>query len=316
MVIFLYGQDTYRIRQKLNELIEKYKEKNKSRLGFYFLDASDREKQFDFFEFVKSLRQTSMFREKKLIIVLNPFEKNFKENLLKIKQKIFNSDNIIIFCQEGEINPQDLFFKFLKANAKCQKFDFLTIQKTKKWAEKEIKKNLDVSIEEKALNKLVENTGPDLWKLNNEIRKIISYCREKKIIKIEDVKVLIKPSFEINIFKTIDALSSKNKKEALNLIYRHIEKGESPLYILSMINYQFRNIFLVKELIEKRYPFSLIIKKTKLSPFVAKKSYFQSQKFSFEDLKKIYQKIFKTDLEIKNGKKDPQAGLEMLIAEI
>ena len=83
-----------------------------------------------------------------------------------------------------------------------------------------------------------------------------------------------------------------------------------------MINFQFRNIIAVKDLIEKNKPYSVILQQTKLHPFVVKKSYWQAQKFSFPELKKIYQKIFQVDLAIKTGKIDSGLALDTLIAEI
>ena len=56
--------------------------------------------------------------------------------------------------------------------------------------------------------------------------------------------------------------------------------------------------------------------KPDLHPYIIKKASWQARKFSFEDLKKIYQKIFQADLGIKTGKIEPETALDMLIAEI
>ena len=83
-----------------------------------------------------------------------------------------------------------------------------------------------------------------------------------------------------------------------------------------MINFQFRNLLTIKELIEKKLPYYKIINKSSLHPFIVKKSYQQAQKFTLQELKKIYQKIFETDLNIKTGRLDPQTALDLFIAEI
>jgi len=144
---------------------------------------------------------------------------------------------------------------------------------------------------------------------------LVNFKRRQKI-ELKDTELLIKPKIETDIFKTIDSLAAKNKKQALELIHKHLEKGDNPLYLLSMINFQFRNIIAVKDLIEKNKPYSVILQQTKLHPFVVKKSYWQAQKFSFPELKKIYQKIFQVDLAIKTGKIDSGLALDTLIAEI
>jgi len=55
---------------------------------------------------------------------------------------------------------------------------------------------------------------------------------------------------------------------------------------------------------------------TSLHPFVQRKSFYQSQKFSIEDLKRIYNKILQIDSGIKTGKIDENIAIETLILEI
>jgi DNA polymerase-3 subunit delta len=151
--------------------------------------------------------------------------------------------------------------------------------------------------------------------LSNEIKKLANFKKGEKI-ESKDVKLLVKPTIETAIFETIDAISLQDKKRAISLIHRHLEKGDNPSYLLSMINYQFRNILIIKDLIEKRYPYYSILKTTKLHPFVVKKSYQQAYKFSLQELKKIYQKIFQVDLDIKTGKIEPEIALDLFISSI
>ncbi|HOW12989.1 MAG TPA: DNA polymerase III subunit delta [Candidatus Pacearchaeota archaeon] len=314
MIIFLYGEDTYRSSEKLNEIIENYKKTHKSGLNLKYLDFKDSENKdifFDFFE--NNLFQNSIFKEKKLWVIINSFSnQKFKEKFLKESKKILESDDIFIFLEKEIPDSKNLLFKFLKKNAKCQEFKLLENKELKKWIKKEFEK-YNTKIEEKEIEKLIFYVGNDLWRLNNEIKKLANY---KDIIKSEDIDLLIKPKIETNIFKTIDAISQKDKKTAIKLIYKHLENGDNPLYLFSMIEFGFRNLLIVKNLSEKYQNYSLIIKKSGLHPFVAQKSYFQAKNFSFEELKKIYQKLFQIDLDIKTGKIKPEAGLEMFLAEI
>lgn len=313
MIIFLYGEDTYRAREKLKEIVERCKKIHKSGLNLKYLDFSSKESG-DLSDFKNGIYQTSMFKEKKLAVIFNPFSNaDFKEMFLK-EAKSFASNDLILLYQEEKINKNNSLFNFLKKNAKCQEFNALTGQKLKNWVKKELEKH-QAGIDAFALDKLIEYTGNDLWRLNNEIMKLVSF-KNRKEIKKEDVELLVRSRIETDIFKTIDAIASKNKKEALDLLHKHLEKGDSPLYLLSMINFQFRNLLAVKDLMEKRNPYNIILKKSKLHPFVVKKSYFQSQKFDLLDLKKIYQMIFQADLDIKTGRTEPKTALDLLITRI
>jgi DNA polymerase-3 subunit delta len=309
MLFFLYGADNYRSRKKLKEIIESYKKVHKSGLNLKYFGNDD---NLNFQDFQDEARQSSMFKEKKLIVLEGVFaDSDFKKEFLKKGKAFIDSEDIIIFYEEKEISKKDSLLVFLKKHAKCQDFESLTSQQLKRWVKKELKE-LGAVINNEALDTLVMFVDNNLWRMANEIKKLASF-KDGKEIDLKDVKLLVKPKIEPAIFKTIDAIASKDKKRALRLIKEHLEKGDSPFYLFSMINFQFRNLLIVKDLLEKNLsPFNL----SDLHPFVVQKSSFLARKFNISELKKIYQKIFEIDLGIKTGKIESGAALELLITGI
>ncbi len=307
MIIFLYGEDTYRMKEKLNEIVEKYKKVRTSGLNLKYFEG-------DFFKsFRDNFRQTSMFEEKKLIVIANPFDNaDFKEKFMDQGEEFLKSEDVIVIYQEGKVNKNSALLKYLNKNAKSQEFEFLTPTKLRNWAQKELER-YDGRIENQALDKLLEFVGNDLWRLSNEIKKLVSYSKN---IELKEIKLLIKSNIETDIFITIEAIAQKDKKRALNLLHKHIDKGDAPLYILSMINFQFRNLLIIKDLIERKNPYQTIAKKSGLHPFVVKKGYYLVQQFAFSELKNIYKKIFQIDLQIKTGQIEPATALDLLISEL
>ncbi len=312
MIIFLYGPDTYRSRRKLNEIIEQYKKIHKSGLNLRCFDGES----LDFQDFKDEIQSVSMFAEKKLIILRNTIknEKGFKDSFLAEIKRFVNSDDAILFYEEKEMPKGDSLAKILKKAGKSQEFKLLEGQQLKNWVRKEFA-GYRAEINSGAVEKLIDSVGNDLWQLSNEIKKLVDYKNKKKI-ETNDIELLVKPKIETDIFKTIDSLASKNKKQALELIHRHLQKGEHPLYLLSMINFQFRNLLTIKNLSEKYQSPYALSKITHLHPYLVKKNYTQAQKFSLGELKKIYQKIFEVDLSVKTGRLGPEAALDLLIAEI
>jgi DNA polymerase-3 subunit delta len=296
MLFFLYGADTYRSHQKLKEIITRYKNLE------YFNDES-----LNVQNFIDKTKQFSIFKEKKLIILFNFFynlelKKRFLEEEKKSKF-LTKIEDITVFYEEKEVSEKDAFFVFLKKHAKCQEFKLLDGQKLKNWIEKEFSQ-YHSKISQKAIQKLIDFVGQDLWQLSNEIKKLASYKKDQKV-ELKDVQLLIRSKIEVDIFKTIDAIALKDKKRALFFLHKHLEKGDNPLYLLSMINFQFRNLLIIKD-----------GGKTQLHPYVLKKNYSQAQKFTIKELEDIYQKIFQTDLDIKTGKLNPQIALNLFIAQI
>lgn len=307
MMIFLYGQDTYRSRQKLNEIVEHYKETHESGLNLKYFEG----KNLDFEDIKNELQITPMFKEKKLLILNNVFaNQEFKKEFLENSKKLSKSDDVILFYEDKEIPSSDPLYKFLKKQGKCQVFEALDGQKLRNWLRKEFNQ-YQTRIEPQALDRLVNFVDNNLWQLSNEVKKLVSFKKGNEI-KVKDIELLVKPKIETDIFKTIDALAAKNKKQALVLLHKHLEKGDNPLYLFSMINFQFRNILIIKDLIEKGKPLS----QAGLHPYVVRKTYQHAQKFDLPELKKIYQKIFQADLSIKTGKLDSQTALDLFIAEL
>ena len=315
MIIFLYGEDSFRIREKIKEVAEKYKKDCKQGLDLKVINSSFDNSGKEFSNFENSLRQSSMFKEKKLLIIEDPFSNSLLEQkILKNKKIVKESNDVILIFKMGKVDSKNELAKFLKKEAEPQEFKSLEGSELDRWALKEIQNNKG-KIGPSALKILIRYVGNDLWRLSQEINKLVNYKKGKEITE-EDIKSLVKPEMETDIFKTIDAIAQKNKEKAISLLHEHLEKGDSVFYLLSMINYQFRNILMVKELSEKGDPYSLILQKSKLHPFVVKKSFSQARSFSLESLKKIYLKIFKADLDIKTGQAAPELALDMLVAEI
>ncbi|MDD2732028.1 MAG: DNA polymerase III subunit delta [Candidatus Pacebacteria bacterium] len=314
MIYFLYGKDTYRMKRKLTEIISRYKKSCKCGLNLKHFDFSENYNE-NLYNLVDEIKQISIFKQKKLLVLINPSkDQKFKSSFLEQADKFIETDDIIVIYEENDIDKKDKVFKLLQKSAKCQEFVPLSGQKLRLWVIKEFER-YGLKINHMVLERIINLAGNDLWRLASEIHKLAAFC-DLKEVNAEDVDLMVRSKIEADIFKTIDAVSEKNKKQALRLIKNHLDKGDSPLYLLSMINYQFRNILLVKELVENRSPYDIILSKTKLHPYVAKKSYFQSQRFSFPELKKIYQKIFEADLNAKTGRVNPETALDMLISEI
>ncbi len=311
MIIFLYGIDSYRSKQKLDEIVAQYKNVRKSGLNLLQLDAGD----MDFAEFYQQFKITSMFAEKKLVVLKNLFAaKAFQEAFLEELKQLEAMEDIIVVYESDEPDQRVKLFKTLLKTCKCQEFAALEPKQLKAWVQKEFEKlgqasNLD------AIDLLVSYVGTDSWRLHQEIQKLAAY-KQGQTLKKDDVEQLVRPSITMDIFKTIDALAQKNKRQAMMLVAKHLDGGDNVLYLLSMIAFQFKNLLIVKELVEKQMMYASIAKKSGLHPFVVKKTYQQCHQFTMQELKNIYRAIFQTDLDIKTGKIEPETALDLLVSQI
>ncbi|MDD4531622.1 MAG: DNA polymerase III subunit delta [Candidatus Pacebacteria bacterium] len=298
MIILLHGEDTYRMRRKMREIMDEHREKHKSGLNLRYLEG----KTTSFDDLRNEMLGISMFKEKKLIVVSDLFPSaKLKEEMIERGKAFADSDNVLLLVENSSITAKDKLLAFLEKEGKVQEFESLGGVKLAAWVKKEIEESKG-KIDEKALEKLIEYVGGDLWQMENEIRKLANYSKE---IKEKDVEAMVKPKYETNVFDTIDAIAAKNKKKAIELLKEHAEKGDSPLYLLAMVASQIRNIIAVKS-----------GSGSGMHPFVLRKATYQAKNFTIEDLKRIYQKIVDLDFEIKVGKIDQDMALDVLISEI
>jgi len=327
MIIFLYGSDTFRSRQKLKFYREGFKKKYDPQ-GFN-IEVLEGEK-LKLEDLRNKLGNRGLLSKKRLLIMEDLISKNKKEKIQKeivkyLKENKLSQDEVLIFW-EGDIENKgggkkkrgrkkaSPLRKYLEKEAKTENFDLLKGYKLKKWTEKKIR-DKGGRIEPVALDLLLALVGQDLWQMNNEIEKLVNY-KKNKVINKEDVSLFVKTKYDTDIFKLTDALAEKKKKLALKLIHDQIESGENELYLLAMLSRLFRILVQVKEVALEESNYYTIANRLNLHPFVAKKSLAQVSNFTFQELKNIYKNLLDIDLKIKTSQSNPRVLFDLFILKL
>jgi DNA polymerase III subunit delta len=321
MLIFLYGPDSFRSGQKVSEIKKKFLDKDSVGSGLSVFDYESKDGKKNFLDVAGT---PNLLSPKRLVIVKSLLssgaeteQKEILEYFKKNKSLVDDNDLVVVLLENNQPKKSNPLFKFLEKQAKAQNFEKLSGLKLSSWVLKQIKEIDDSSgISKTALEKLVMFCGDDTNVLDKEIQKLVNYAAGR-IIKEEDVDLLVKANIDSNIFQTIDALASRRKTEALKLLHGHLEKGEDPFYILSMFFYQFRNLVKIADLRENQGAGEQeIIRVTKLHPFVVKKSLAQLRNFSWDGILKVYQKLSRLDTEVKTGAIDIRLALDKFVVEL
>ncbi|MBI2063161.1 MAG: DNA polymerase III subunit delta [Candidatus Yanofskybacteria bacterium] len=312
VIIFLYGRDGYRLKQNLEKIIDEYKKKY-SGLGYSVLDFDETGQMALLEDIVKTV---SFFDEKRLIVLKKSFnESDTIGKLIETWSLIGDKQRILIFVEEIDgaelARKNKSFFAILTAEPNVVKsFEFLEGKKLETWITKELRL-ASIEIEPAAIKKLISYADNDCWRLGQEIAKLTNYRIgfDDKKITVADVDLLVYSKENLNIFKIVDAVAGKNKLKAMVLLHNHIENGDDPHYIFSMIVYQFRNLLRVKSLMKNAVPFPMIIKKTGLNPFVVKKTYEQCHGYDLDELRRLFASLAQMDIEVKSGVSDIENSL-------
>jgi len=346
MIIFLYGEDNFRSRLKLNELKDKYlKEVDRSGSGLKVLAGA----KAAFSEITEAVNPSSLLSKKRLIVIedifINKSSEIFGKLLDYLKSRGNKSDdNIIIFWDEnlkmkkiknvlspfligsdGRDKPlfkaQAEFYKFLAGQKYSYGFNILSHTELAAWVKNEAAKR-GGKISAAAAAALIGLAGSDGWQISNELDKLISFKAAARLtetrleIEVEDIKSLVRGKFSDNIFSLTDAISVKNRALAVKLLDELTESGLEGRYLLSMIIRQFKILLQIRQALDTGSGPRQLAAVLRLHPFVLQKGLAQAGGFSLAALKNILSQLIDIDYLAKSGRGDYTTGLGMLVARI
>lgn len=318
MTIFLYGPDSYRIREKLRELEEKFIGKvDKSGLNITRIDGEKMKMD----EFRKAAFSSGFLVEKRMVVVKNLIGKGkIKEVKVKVlealeKMKGLESENVIVFIEntEGKKAPSGKLADFLKKQKYAWDFPLLSGTRLSKWIETEAAKK-GGRISRRAVDSLAGLAGSDLWKISGELDKLIARAFGREITE-SDVALVAKGKVEDDIFGLVDAIGSRQKKKALDLLSKQAQGGSSWHYILSMMTRQFRLIIQAKDSLDRGSHAYALAGEIGAHPFVARKAAAQARNFTLKELKNIYRQLLEIDVRMKSELISPEVFLDLLIVK-
>lgn len=148
-----------------------------------------------------------------------------------------------------------------------------------------------------------------------ELQKLASFVKSGEV-RQEDITAIVTPNAEYNVFKMVDAIVLKNEEPALKMLGRMLMQREEPLYILGAISKQFRQLLLIKTMLEQKQERSKIAAALGIRDFIFSKMAQTCQKKSREDLENAVDKCFEVDRGLKTGTEYPEIALHKLIIEL
>ena len=318
MLIFICGEDSFRSKQKLKALRQKFAKKiDNSQINIDVLDGE----KLDAETFKQAMASGGFLVEKRMAIIENLIEKNKDKqdtkNILDLEKKHranSTQKNIIIFWEAlGSVSADKYrgkklsgqLLKYLKTIKYSYEFQLLSKNELLAWVKNRI------SISDDAAKLLVEFVGNDLWRMNNEINKLKAYKNSQNIT-IADIKLLSEEKFDQKIFDLTDAAANKNRRLFIKLADEYLSSGVEPAYILTFLIRQFRMMARAKSLLAKNPTANLAVE-IKVHPFVAQKLKTQASNYSITEIKNIYRKLLKIDIKLKQGYFSPELLFTQLI---
>ena len=284
MIYTLVGNKDF-VTKELNLLIKDY---SKEEISSYDLEENSIK------DALEDINTISLFG-KKVVVVYN-LDKllDDKELISYIENK---GDNTLILISYKQLDSRKKITKVIKDKTKYKeliKLDMIDY----------IKKELeDYKMDFVTINLLISYTSSNVFRIDNELNKLKMYKLDEKVITSDDVKKIVKRSYDSTIFDLIDYINSKD----LNNVYRvydEIKKeGETPEKIMYTLANHYRLLFQVKNLSEEKSD-SEIQSIYNFHPYRLSKLKEQANIMSNKEILHILESFSDIDIKTKTGKGD------------
>jgi DNA polymerase III subunit delta len=222
----------------------------------------------------------------------------------------------LVFLESRPLSDKHPAVKLAEAekNGYVKAFNQPQGQELERWIRQRVEANHG-HISPRAVHSLAVNVGSELHALANEIEKLLLYKGEQTIEEA-DVNVLSPYAAQASIFDLVDALGSRNGRDAALLLQKKNNEGADPFFLFSMFVRQFRLLIQVKELADEGAAPPEIARALKIHGFVAGKLAQQSHTFSLPQLERIYSHLLDIDVGVKTGRTDMATALDLFVSGV
>lgn len=312
MNYLLYGLEQFLIDKEIKTIINKHKIEEIN-ISKYDLEINTIK------EILDDANTISLFSSNKLIIVDNSFvfsrttSKKIEDvDLLEEYLKQKNTDVIMVFINPNEkLDSVKKIVKLIKEKGKILEFNPLkNINST-------VKSMLeDYKLENGAIELLINRVGNNLDLIYQEIEKLKIYKIEDKNINKQDILDLTTEVIDIDIFKFVDDIINKNKKEAIKTYKELLKLNEEPIKIIALIASKFRLMYQASTLAKKGYTEEQISEILGVHKYPVHLSIIAGYKYNPKILLKYLNDLAELDIGIKTGEKDKELAFELFILSL
>ena len=324
-LLLLYGKEDYLIRWAINTLIGKYVNEACRDMDFSKIDGTAVT-----FEQIRDCCETLPFLSEKRVVHLSDLKlieggktKGLDEDGEKLLAEYLKNlpEQCMLIITSESADKRKKLYKSISECGSAYEFGELDEKSLKSYIEKRFKesgKNARPAVIaglNAASGYYDKDTDYTLYNLENDIKKAIAY-QDGSEIGIDAVENTISGNMDTNVFAMIDSISRDRKDEAYQMLHNLLVSGEKEYKLLALLCSHFEIILSVKEMKEEGKSFGEMKDLLGIHEFRIKKAAMFSEKYTVSHLRRVLQKTYEIDKNIKTGLLESSLALELFIAEI
>lgn len=199
---------------------------------FYGRDA-------DWAAVVNACRRYPMFAERSVVLLKEAQHMRDIDKLEPYIENPLSSTVFVVSYKEKKVDARTKFAKLLKQNAEVFTTKKIYDSQLPEWASNMVQQH-GLTINQKALQLLVDHIGNDLSRIQNEVEKLAVNLGSRKNITEDDIETYIGVSKEFNVFELQDAMVRKDLAKAIRIIqYFEANPKAAPIQMMLPALYNF-----------------------------------------------------------------------------
>lgn len=321
MLIVVYGEDTFRVQEKVRVLRQAFLEKFDP-TGINLSEFPSEGAKLDVGSILQSACSFPFLAQKRMVIIkglIDSIKATEKAVWIQGFARIPES-TLVVFWEPTSVKALEkkaLFKAFsTQVNVHTYAFNLLAPHALEAWVTDRFAQH-QITIERSALLEFTSRVGADLWRMQSEISKLVAYASGIPVSR-KMVEDLVQESFEGKIFELMDAVSQRDSERAFRLLSQEREAGSADFYLLSMFARQIRLLIGARALLDEQASISSqeVAKRLSIHPFVAKKVLDQARGFTLLLLKEAQALLYTFDRGTKTGQISAPLSVDLLTATL
>jgi DNA polymerase III subunit delta len=158
--------------------------------------------------------------------------------------------------------------------------------------------------------------GNSLRSLQNELDKLYIFLGDRKKIAIEDIASVVGATKGFTIFELQNAVGRKDPKEAIKILERMLEAGQSPQMVIVMLSRFFTQLWKLTDLRSRRLTDAEIGREIGVSPYFVKQIIEFRSNYDLPQIEENFKSLLEADTVLKSTSRDPRLVLDLLILSL